>query len=50
MIALSPADVEFYSVKVGKGPTRAAYRTDIPGLRAFLEELRADLRHSPAIQ
>ncbi len=44
MIALSPEGVEFFAVKVGKGPTRAAYRTDITGLRVFLEELREILR------
>ena len=47
MITLSPEGVDFYSVKVGKGPTRAAYRTDITGMRVFLEELRAELRKSP---
>ena len=43
MLSLSPPNVDFYAVKVGKGSTRAAYRTDIPGLRGFLEELRASL-------
>ncbi len=47
MITLTPEDVEFFAVKVGKGPTRAAYRTDITGMRLFLEELRAELRNSP---
>jgi trehalose-6-phosphatase len=45
MITLAPEGVEFISVKVGAGPTRAAYRTDIPGLRSFLEELRKVLRN-----
>jgi trehalose-6-phosphatase len=45
MITLAPEGVEFFSVKVGAGPTRAAYRTDIPGLRSFLEELRKVLRN-----
>lgn len=43
MIALEPAGVEFFAVKVGKGSTRAGYRTDIPGLRKFLENLLAAL-------
>jgi len=47
MITLSPEGVDFFSVKVGKGATRAAYRTDITGMRVFLEELRAELRKSP---
>lgn len=47
MIALNPEDVEFHSLKVGKGPTRAAYRTDITGLRVFLEELRESLSNHP---
>ncbi len=46
MIALSPEGVEFYSVKVGKGSTRAGYRTDITGMRVFLEELRHSLSSS----
>lgn len=50
MITLSPEGVKFFSVKVGKGPTRAAYRTDITGMRVFLDELRANLRNSPAVQ
>lgn len=41
MIALEPEGVAFYAVKVGKGNTRAGYRTDITGLRVFLEEFRA---------
>jgi trehalose 6-phosphate synthase/phosphatase len=44
MISLSPENMQFFSVKVGTGPTRAAFRTDIPGLRSFLEELRRTLR------
>jgi hypothetical protein len=47
MITLNPEGVDFFSVKVGKGPTRAAYRTDITGMRVFLGELRAELRKSP---
>ncbi len=43
MIALEPSGVDFFSVKVGKGSTRARYRTDITGLRAFLEALRDEL-------
>ena len=44
MIALEPDGVNFYAVKVGKGSTRAGYRTDITGMRVFLEELRDQLR------
>jgi trehalose 6-phosphate synthase/phosphatase len=44
MISLAPENVGFFSVKVGTGPTRAAFRTDIPGLRSFLEELRRTLQ------
>ena len=40
MMVLSPQGVDFHAVKVGKGSTRAAYRTDIPGMRRFLVELR----------
>ncbi len=43
MIALNPDGIDFHAVKVGKGPSRASYRTDIPGLRLFLEGLRAAL-------
>jgi trehalose 6-phosphate synthase/phosphatase len=43
MIALNPEGIDFHAVKVGKGPTRAPYRTDISGMRLFLEELRAAL-------
>jgi trehalose 6-phosphate synthase/phosphatase len=43
MIALEPDDVEFHTVKIGNGSTRAAYRTDITGLRVFLEKLREEL-------
>jgi trehalose 6-phosphate synthase/phosphatase len=39
MIAWPPKAL-ISSVKVGKGPTRAPYRTDISGMRLFLEELR----------
>jgi trehalose 6-phosphate synthase/phosphatase len=44
MISLTPENVAFFPVKVGTGPSRAAFRTDIPGLRSFLEELRRILR------
>ncbi len=50
MITLCPEGVEFFAVKVGKGPTRATYRTDITGMRLFLEELRAELRKPSHIQ
>jgi trehalose 6-phosphate synthase/phosphatase len=43
MLTLNPDGVEFHSVKVGKGPTRAGYRTDIPGMRVFIEKLREEL-------
>ncbi len=43
MIALEPDGVEFHSVKIGSGSTRAGYRTDINGLRVFLEKLREEL-------
>lgn len=43
MIALTPEGVDIHSVKVGKGPTRAGYRTDIAGMRGFLEELHENL-------
>lgn len=46
MITLTPENVEFFSVKVGSGPTRAGYRTDIPGMRSLLEELRHILQKS----
>ncbi len=46
MIALAPEEVDFLTVKVGNRPTRAAYRTDIAGLRAFLEELRGRLHRT----
>jgi len=45
MIALEPVGVEFFTVKIGSGSTRAGYRTDITGLRIFLEKLRDELRH-----
>ncbi len=44
MIALEPEGIEFHAVKVGKGSTRARYRTDIVGMRVFLDELRDELR------
>lgn len=43
MIALEPDGVEFISVRVGKGSTRARYRTDLTGLRMLLTELRSAL-------
>ncbi len=44
MISLEPENIEFHAVKVGKGSTRASYRTDLSGMRQFLEELRSELR------
>lgn len=44
MMALSPKSVEFFTVKVGQGSTRAKHRTDIPGLRVFLEGLRSAVK------
>lgn len=43
MIRLHPENCRLHSIKVGEGTTRAAYRTDIPGLRSFLEVLNASL-------
>lgn len=45
MFALEPEldDVDFITVNVGKAATRAQRRTDIGGLRAFLEHLRDSL-------
>lgn len=43
MIALEPEGMEFHAVKVGTGSSRAGYRTDIAGLRCFLETLRDEL-------
>lgn len=40
MISLNPEGVDFSTIKVGAGATRAAYRTDITGLRNFLDALR----------
>ena len=40
MIALNPDGIEYHTVKVGAGPSRATHRTDIPGLRRLLHELR----------
>ena len=45
MIALEPDNVEFFAVKVGKGSSRAGYRTDITGMRIFLEALRDELNN-----
>lgn len=42
MIVLAPEHIDFHAVKVGPGPSRAAYRTDIPGMRRFLEDLLAE--------
>ena len=44
MITLAPEGVDFLSVKVGIGPTRAGNRTDLSGMRAFLVELLECLR------
>jgi trehalose-6-phosphatase len=44
MIALEPEGVDFFSVKIGTGSSRAGYRTDIIGMRGFLEKLREELR------
>jgi trehalose 6-phosphate synthase/phosphatase len=44
MIALEPDGIDFFTVKVGKGASRAAYRTNLAGMREFLEELREALR------
>ena len=43
MFSLEPENLEFYSVKVGTGTTRAHYRTDISGVRVFLESLQKEL-------
>lgn len=43
MISLEPEGVEFFAVKIGKGNSRAGYRTDIAGLRVFLEEFRSSM-------
>ncbi|MGK0186422.1 MAG: hypothetical protein ACI9R3_002205 [Verrucomicrobiales bacterium] len=32
-------DINFDTVKIGKGSTRATRRTDIAGLRTFLENI-----------
>ena len=44
MIALEPDGVEFISVRIGAGSTRARYRTDLTGMRMFLTELRSALK------
>jgi trehalose 6-phosphate synthase/phosphatase len=44
MMGLEPEGVEFLTVRVGKGSTRAGYRTDLTGMRMLLEELRKALR------
>lgn len=43
MLSLRPSNVEFHSIKIGNGPTQAELRTDIVGLRHFLESLHAEL-------
>jgi trehalose 6-phosphate synthase/phosphatase len=43
MISLEPEGIEFLTVRVGKGSTRARYRTDLTGLRMLLNELRNEL-------
>lgn len=45
MFSISPIGIEFHSVKVGPGPTAASHRTDIIGLRRFLEALRSESAH-----
>ncbi|MEZ6014749.1 MAG: bifunctional alpha,alpha-trehalose-phosphate synthase (UDP-forming)/trehalose-phosphatase [Planctomycetota bacterium] len=37
-------DLELHTIGVGDGPSRAQRRSDIAGLRAFLEELRLELQ------
>ena len=44
MIVLEPDGVEFISVRIGLGSTRARYRTDLTGMRVFLTELRSALK------
>ncbi len=44
MMALQPKGTELLTIKVGKGATRATNRTDIPGLRRFLEIIRNSLK------
>jgi hypothetical protein len=45
MFALqADADLEFHTVSVGDGPSRASRRSDIRGLRQFLETLRTQIR------
>ena len=48
MITLKPEGVDFLSVKVGKGPTRAAYRTDITGMRDVPRGIAHGLCKQPA--
>ena len=43
MIGLHPEGCRFSAIKVGTGPTRASYRTDIPALRKFLEAIHSAL-------
>ena len=43
MIALEPEGIEFLTVRIGKGSSRATYRTDIRGMRVFLEQLCEEL-------
>jgi len=44
MISLEPEGVELLTVRIGKGSSRATYRTDIRGMRLFLEQLRDELK------
>jgi trehalose 6-phosphate synthase/phosphatase len=43
MFAIDPGPVEFFTVIVGTSSSRAAHRTDIPGLRALLGRLAEDI-------
>ena len=43
MFALTPEELDYYTVKVGGGSTRAGYRTDTSGVRVFLESLQHEL-------
>jgi len=44
MVSLEPEGIEFLTVRVGDGSTRAGYRTDLTGMRMLLEELRKELQ------
>ncbi|MDB4673365.1 bifunctional alpha,alpha-trehalose-phosphate synthase (UDP-forming)/trehalose-phosphatase [Verrucomicrobiales bacterium] len=39
-----PETIEFHTVHIGVGSSRAGHRSTIPGFRRFLEDLAADLR------